>query len=160
MKLSESPLILHPNDPEHYAASPDRIVDIIDFGSIFLRSYESDELIELNEKYILEIKTIAIGSVKPLELINASRVCQCQLQMSCMPDVTATVLLSYLPETNKFSMFLIKRDKPFIWTMMILCNSLLCQSGIICFIMFGNEFSRQLSSLTGAVPDFDSLLPM
>ena len=71
LKLSESPLILHPNDPEHYAASPDRILDV---GSIFLRSYESDELIELNGKYILEIKTRAIGSVKPLELINASHV--------------------------------------------------------------------------------------
>ena len=27
-KLSESPLILHPNNPEHYAASPERILDI------------------------------------------------------------------------------------------------------------------------------------
>ena len=32
LKLSESPLILHPNDSEHYAASPDRILDV---GSIF-----------------------------------------------------------------------------------------------------------------------------
>ena len=125
-----------------------------------MRSYESDELIELNGKYILEIKTRAVGSVKPLELINASHVCQCQLQMSCMPDVTATILLSYLPETKKFSMFLIKRDKPFVRTMMILCNSLLSQSDITCFIVFDNEFSRQLSSLTGAVPDFDSIFPM
>ena len=74
LKLSERPLILHPNDPEHYAASPDRILDV---GSIFLQSYESDELIELNGKYILEIKTRDVGSVKPLELINASHVCQC-----------------------------------------------------------------------------------
>ena len=107
LKLSESPLILHPNDPEHYAAPPDRILDV---GSIFLRCYESNELIELNGKYILEIKTRAVGSVKPLERINASHVCQCQLQMSCMPDVTATILLSYLPETKKFSMFLISRE--------------------------------------------------
>ena len=53
----------------HYAASPDRILDV---GSIFLRSYESDELIKLNGKYILEIETRAVGSVKPLELINVS----------------------------------------------------------------------------------------
>ena len=33
LKLSESPLILHPDDPEHYAASPDRILDA---GSISL----------------------------------------------------------------------------------------------------------------------------
>ena len=118
LKLSESPLILNPNDPEHYAASPDRILEV---GSIFLRSYKSDELIELDGKYILEIKTRAVGSVRPLELINASHVCQCQLQMSCMPGVTATILLLYLPETKKFSMFLIKRDKPFTRMMMILC---------------------------------------
>ena len=65
--------------------------------------------------------------------------------MSCMPDVTATILLSYLAETKKFSMFLIKRDKPFLRTMMMLCNSLLSQSDITCFIVFDNEFSRHLS---------------
>ena len=114
LKLSESPLILHPNDPEHYAASPERILDV---GSIFLC-----DRTEWDHKYILEIKTRAVGSARPLELINASHVCQCQLQMSCTPDVTATILLLYLPETKKFSMFLIKRDKPFTRTMMILCK--------------------------------------
>ena len=114
----------------------------------------------MNGKYILEIKTRAVGSVKPLKQINTSHVCQCQLQMSCMSDVTATILLSYLPETKMFSMFLIKRDKPFIRTMMILYNSLLSLSDITCFVVFNHTFSRQLSSPTGAVPDFDSILPM
>ena len=83
------------------------------------------------------------------------------LQMSCMPDVTTTTLLLCLLETKKFSMFLIERDKPFIRTLMILCNDFLFSlSDMTCFILFDNEFSRQLSSLTGVVPYFDSLLPI
>ena len=76
------------------------------------------------------------------------------LQMSCMPNVTTTTLLSYLSETKKFSMFLIERNKPFIPMLMILCKFLLSLSDMTCFIVFDNEFSRQLSSLTGVVHYF------
>ena len=107
IKLSESPLILHPSYPEHYGASPDRLFEV---NSFFLKSFQTGELRELTGKYILEIKTRAIGSLKPLERVTASHICQCQLQMSCMPEVTASLLMSYLPETEEFTLFLIKRD--------------------------------------------------
>ena len=48
LELRESPLTLQPNDPEHYAASPDRNLDV---SSMFLRCYESSEFIELNGKF-------------------------------------------------------------------------------------------------------------
>ena len=60
LELRESALILQPNDPEHYVASSNRILDV---SSMFLRCYGSNEFIELNGKYILEIKTRAVGSL-------------------------------------------------------------------------------------------------
>ena len=91
IKLSESPLILHSNYPEHYGASHDRLFEV---NSFFLKSFQTVELRELTGKYILEIKTRAIDSLKPLERVTASRVCQCQLQVSCMLEVTASLLMS------------------------------------------------------------------
>ena len=70
-----------------------------------MKSFQTGELRELTGKYILEIKTRAIGSLKPLERVTASHVCQCQLQMSCMQEVTASLLMSYLPETEERQAF-------------------------------------------------------
>ena len=151
IKLSESPLILLPNYPDHYGASSDRLFEV---NSFFLKGFQTDEIRELTGKYILEIKTCAIGSLKPLERVTASYVCQCQLQMSCMPEVTASLLMSYLPETEEFTLFLIKRDKPFTRTLFTLCNSLISSDCITCFHIVKNEYSSQLSNLAGNVPDF------
>ena len=98
IKLSEGPLILHPNYPEHYGTSPDRLFEV---NSFFLKSFKTGELRELTGKCILEIKTRAIGRLKPLERVTASHVCQCHLQMSCMPELTASLLMSYFPETER-----------------------------------------------------------
>eukprot|EP00112_Aurelia_sp_Birch-Aquarium-sp1_P002214 Seg1237.4 transcript_id=Seg1237.4/GoldUCD/mRNA.D3Y31 product="hypothetical protein" protein_id=Seg1237.4/GoldUCD/D3Y31 len=157
LDLFESPFVPFPGDPERFGASPDRIFEI---DSFFLRD-GSNALIELSGKYIVEIKTRAIGSSRPLQTLHGSHICQCQLQMCCLSNVPAVILFSFLPETKQFTMFFIERDSSFIKVMLSLCQALRTSNKMPRLDDLGNSLAEEVSSvLAGKVPDFKSMLPM
>ena len=155
--LFESPFVPYPDDPEHFGASPDRLFEI---DSFFLRD-RRNALIELSGKYIVEIKTRATGSSQPLQTLNGSHICQCQLQMCCLSNVHAVILFSFLPETKQFTMFFIERDNAFIKVLLSLCHALRTSNEMPRLNDLENGLAEEVSSvLAGKVPDFKSLLPM
>ena len=157
IKLAESPFIPHRRDA-NYGAMPDRIFYII-------RNLIEDEsvknVIELKGKIILEIKTRALGYPEPLTYINGSHVVQCMIKMYCLPDVPGCLLLSYVPENKRFSLFLIKRDEVFIKALKNVCNGILKQENISILFLSESIHSNELcNSVLSKIPNFENILPL
>ena len=154
--LVESPFVLHPQNPSRYGASPDRTFDTVSYPMHDIQG----NVIELKGKFIIEIKTRAIGSSAPLQQINGCHILQCQFQMCCMPCVKGAILLSFLPESSNFSMFYIERDEVFIQAVMAVCDSVVVSEHASFDIAKEHGSVGRLASMDGVVPNFESLLPI
>ena len=154
--LVESPFVLHPKNPSRYGASPDRTFDTVSYPMHDIQG----NVIELKVKFIIEIKTRAIGSSAPLQQINGCHILQCQFQMCCMPCVKGAILLSFLPESSNFSMFYIERDEVFIQAVMAVCDSVVASEHVSFDIAKEHGSVGRLASMDGVVPNFESILPI
>ena len=117
-------------------------------------------VIELKGKFIIEIKTRAMGSSAPLQQINGCHILQCQFQMCCMPCVKGAILLSLCPESSNFLLFYIERDDIFIQAVMAVCDSVVASEHVLFDIAKEDESAGRLASMDGVVPNFESMLPV
>ncbi len=159
ISVKECPFMLHPKEPNLFGASPDRLFEVTNFHFKDSNGFP----ITFNGKYILEVKTRAIGSVDPLLSINGSHILQCHLQLCCMPEFQAAILLSFVPETKKISLFLIERDQAFIETVLHVCRAIYSMSTLPEWNSTLNSNAKhfdEIIALTGNPLDFKSILPL
>ncbi|XP_020908792.1 uncharacterized protein LOC110246766 isoform X1 [Exaiptasia diaphana] len=99
--VSKSGYFHHPFD-RRYGASPDGLA----------------------QTFLVEVKTRAQESNKPLQNVTASHIVQCNFQMECT-GAQITILESYLPEQKCANFFLIQKDNLLVEVCKTITDSLL-----------------------------------
>ena len=83
------------------------------------------------------------------------------IQMCCLLDVPGCLLLSYVPENKRLSLFLIKRDEVFIKALKNVCSGILKQENISILFLSESIHSNELcNSVLSKIPNFENILPL